>query len=191
MAKVHHRRGGKPKAPKSKRQFLIWLGAGAVVALGTGYVYLGQQPGASAAGATTPDGVVLEKPIHAVHEMGAGPLIPFLPTSQPQPKITIPGAFYNFGRIGPKDTVTRDFLIRNDGGAPLTISRAYTTCGCTTADISARVIPPGKAASVKIVFDAGFHDTRGKTVDRGLIIENNDRRNPKAEIWIRANVSQR
>jgi hypothetical protein len=74
------------------------------------------------------------------------------------------------------------------GDAPLTISRAYTTCGCTTAEISASVIPPGKVATVKMVFDAGYHDTRGQTVRRGLIIENNDPAQSEAEIWLVATV---
>ena len=79
-------------------------------------------------------------------------------------------------------------VLFNTGEAPLTISRAYTTCGCTTAEITARTIPPGKVASVTLTFDAGFHETAGQTVRRGLIIENNDPRNPKAEIWIQATV---
>ena len=57
------------------------------------------------------------------------------------------------------------------------------------ADFTARVIPPGKAALVTLVFDAGFHDVRGQTVKRGIIIENNDRGKSKAEIWTRASVT--
>ncbi len=120
--------------------------------------------------------------------MGEGPAIPFLDKSGPQPDIVVPDDSYNFGRIGPTDMVEKDFVIHNTGKAPLTISRAYTTCGCTTAEISARVIPPGKVATVKLIFDAGFHDTSGQTVRRGLIIENNDPRQSKAEIWIQATV---
>ena len=51
------------------------------------------------------------------------------------------------------------------------------------------MIPPGKAALVTLVLDAGFHDVRGQTVRRGIIIENNDRSNAKAEIWTRASVT--
>lgn len=135
-----------------------------------------------------PEDVVYGNPIHAIHEMGEGPAIPFLDKSGPQPDIVVPDAEYNFGRIGPTDVVEKDFIIHNTGKAPLTISRAYTTCGCTTAEISARVIPPGKVATVKLVFDAGFHDTAGQTVRRGLIIENNDPLQSRAEIWIQAAV---
>jgi hypothetical protein len=135
-----------------------------------------------------PQDVATEKPIQAIHEMGEGPAIPFLPKDGLQPRISLSERFYDFGQIGSTDVVQRTFVIRNNGDAPLTISRAYTTCGCTTAEISASVIPPGKVATVKLIFDAGFHETAGQTVRRGLIIENNDPGQPQAEIWVQAAV---
>lgn len=132
--------------------------------------------------------VATENPIRAGHEMGEGPPIPFLPKDGPQPSISLSERSYDFGKIGPTDVVQRTFVIRNDGEAPLTISRAYTTCGCTAAEISASVIPPGKVATVELTFDAGFHNTAGQTVRRGLIIENNDPDHPQAEIWVQASV---
>jgi hypothetical protein len=39
-----------------------------------------------------------------------------------------------------------------------------------------------------LTFDAGVHETRGKTVRRGVFIENNDPQNPQMEIWIQASV---
>jgi hypothetical protein len=127
----------------------------------------------------------------AQHEMGEGPPIPFLPSGQPQPNLVVSETRYDFGRIGPTDVVEKTFILRNDGEAPLTISRAYTTCGCTTAEFSASVIPPGQVATVKVVFDAGFHDTAGQTVRRGIIIENNDPDQSQAEIWVQAAVNPR
>jgi hypothetical protein len=153
------------------------------------YAYAAGRQVDQAALAYTADVVVYDRPIQAIHEMGEGPAIPFLPRDQAQPAILVPEKNYNFGNIGPQDVVERKFIIRNNGEAPLTISRAYTTCGCTTAEISASVIPPGKVAEVTLVFDAGFHeDAAGQTVRRGLIIESNDPRQSQAEIWIQAAV---
>jgi hypothetical protein len=135
-----------------------------------------------------PEDVAHEQPILAIHEMGEGPPIPFLPRNQPQPEIQVPEKSYNLGLVGPYDVIEEEFIIRNTGEAPLTISRAYTTCGCTTAEISASVIPPGKVATVRLIFDAGFHDTAGQTVRRGLIIENNDPQRSQMEIWVQAQV---
>jgi hypothetical protein len=132
--------------------------------------------------------IATEKPITVGHDMGEGPPISYLPKDGPQPSISLPERFYDFRKIGPTDVVHRTFVIRNDGEAPLIISRAYTTCGCTVAKISASVIPPGKVATVELTFDAGFHDTAGQTVRRGIIIEQNDPSYPQAEIWIQASV---
>ena len=152
------------------------------------YAYFTESPTATAALDYSPEDIVYDEPIHAIHEMGEGPSIPFLPRDQAQPAIAVSEKSYDFGSIGPSDVVERTFVIFNTGNAPLTISRAYTTCGCTTADITAKTIPPGKVAAVTITFDAGYHDTAGQTVRRGLIIENNDPRQSQAEIWVQAAV---
>jgi len=135
-----------------------------------------------------PEDVVYDQPFQAVHDMGEAPPVAFLPAGGPQPEIAINERFYDFGTIGPTDVVTREFVVANLGEAPLTISRAYTTCGCTTADFSARVIPPGKVVLISLRFDAGFHDTAGQSVRRGIIIESNDPERPSAEIWVEASV---
>ncbi len=135
-----------------------------------------------------PEDIASDRPFQAIHEMSAGPPIPFLPRNGPQPRIALSERYYSFGSLGPKDIVTREFIVANTGDAPLTISRAYTTCGCTTADFSSAVIPPGKVAVVRVVFDAGYHDTAGQTVRRGIIIENNDPNESQAEYWFQASV---
>jgi hypothetical protein len=159
-----------------------------LVVAGSLYAYLSEDQTVTAALVYGSEDIVYDQPIHAIHEMGEGPPIPFLPRDQAQPVITVSEKAYDFGTIGPADIVERTFAVFNTGNAPLTISRAYTTCGCTTADITARAIPPGKVAEVTITFDAGYHDTAGQTVRRGLIIENNDPSQSKAEIWIEAYV---
>lgn len=131
-----------------------------------------------------------DTPLRAIHEMEPFNFasIPFLPKGGPQPSIAASETFYNFGRIGPADIVTQEFVIANQGDETLTISRAYTTCGCTTVDFTATVIPPGKVSIMTLTLDAGYHDVRGQTVKRGVFIENNDPNNPEFEIWTQASV---
>jgi len=153
--------------------------------------YFTAAPNSTQTGITyDPADVVYDEPLHAIHEMG-GPTInqiAFLPKNGPQPMIIVSEEFYDFGVIGPSDVVSHDFVIANLGEASLTIHRAYTTCGCTTADFSSTVIPPGKVAIVTMTLDAGYHDVRGQTVRRGIIIENNDPKNPQVELWGQATV---
>ena len=187
-ARIHLKKTSQQKGQNNSWLMLTLLVVG-VVLLGVGLVsYLTAPPSANASSDYDPADVVTDQPVLAIHEMEEGPPIPFLPASQPQPKIQIPEKNFNFGMIGPQDMVEQEFIIRNVGDAPLTISRAYTTCGCTTAEFSATVIPPGKVATIKLVFDAGFHDASGQTVRRGLIIENNDPQQAKSGSRLQASV---
>lgn len=136
----------------------------------------------------SPEDVAYDAPLHAVHEMGSGPPIPFLPRGGPQPAVAVSERFHDFGSLGPNEVVTREFVIANTGEAPLTISRAYTTCGCTTADFTSAVIPPGEVSVMTLRFDAGFHDVGGETVRRGVILENNDPDRSTVEIWVQASI---
>lgn len=182
MAQVRHTKR-KAQAGRSEMIIALALIGGAIVLLAAGAL-LANRPVKPVIEGDIVRGAV----IRATHQMGGGEPIPFLPKNGPQPNVVVDEAFHDFGRIGAKDVVTRTFVVRNTGDAPLTISRAYTTCGCTTAEISADVIPPGKAVTVEMRFDAGFHDSAGQTVRRGVILENNDPDQPQTELWVQANV---
>jgi hypothetical protein len=175
---------------RQEKQVIVGIGVTGVLLLllGIAYIYWSDNKSNALAFTYSPADVVHENPIQAVHDMNEGPPIPFLPSAGPQPKITVNELSYNFGSIGAREIAQRTFAIRNDGKAPLTISRAYTTCGCTVANFTATVIAPGGVSEVTLIFDAGAHDSRGQTVRRGLIIENNDPRQSQVEIWIQAAV---
>lgn len=185
--KIRHRGGAKRKEKRNWFPIVVTI-IGVLLVVGGVFGYVTGNDTAVASSEYNQDDVAHDQPFVAIHEMGDGPPIPFLPRNEPQPKIQLPEKSFDFGTIGPQDVVEREFIIRNVGEAPLTISRAYTTCGCTTAEVSARVIQPGEIATVKLIFDAGFHDTAGQTVRRGLIIENNDPNQSQAEIWTQASV---
>ena len=189
MNRKSRRQQAQQRSRRNNAIAVIILIVSLLVVAGSLYAYFSEAQTTTVVLEYAPEDIVYNQPIHAIHEMGESPPIPFLPKDQAQPAIAVSEESYDFGSIGPADVVERTFVIFNTGNAPLTISRAYTTCGCTTADITARSIPPGKVAAVTLTFDAGYHDAAGQTVRRGLIIENNDPRQSQAEIWIQASVS--
>lgn len=189
---VTSRKGRDRTRKRRKRQKsmpLVIMVAGVLLIAASVYWMTGWRPGKASLD-YAPEDVIYDHPLHAVHEMDPSDpaSIPFLPKDGAQPKIVISETFYDFGSVGAAEVVQHDFVIANQGDAPLTISRSYTTCGCTTADFTGTVIPPGKVAVMTLIFDAGFHDARGQTVRRGVIIENNDPNNSQAEIWAQASV---
>lgn len=157
--------------------WIIGLGA-AFLALGVGILFLAQQ-GAKGAPLPSAEELIVEGDVVTgdttigTHEMGPStvPTAPIPPEGPP--KLVIAETFHDFGTIPATNKVDYTFPVRNEGQGTLTISRVYTTCGCTTAELSSRVIPPGKAATLKVVFDPGFHDVVGE-VRRGVILESND-----------------
>ena len=112
------------------------------------------------------------------------------PDSGGAPQVFVPVTFFDFGSLTGDSVVQKDFIVANSGSALLEIQRAYTTCGCTTAHITAMAIPPGKASLVTITFRPGMHAESGTTVRRGIIFETNDPLHPQAAIWIQAKVKE-
>ncbi len=192
MALSRHARPA--RRSRQKIAALIVIVAGLVLVGGSGLYWFAAQRAANPALAYRPEDIARDQPLHAVHEMGMPDMemskpIPFLPKDGPQPLIAIPATFYDFGSIGPTEIVKRDFAIVNRGQAPLTISRAYTSCDCTSADFTSVVVPPGQVSLVTIQFDAGFHkEAAGTAVQRTLIIQSNDPNNSQLEITIQADV---
>lgn len=158
----------------------FWVvGIGAVfLVLGTA-IFLADQQRASGAvlpsveELTIEDGVVKGDLTLGKHEMGAS-IVPTAPIPpEGPPKLVLAEHFYDFGTIPATNPVEHTFPVRNEGKGTLTISRVYTTCGCTTAELSSRVIPPGKVATLKVVYDPAFHEVTGE-VRRSVILEHND-----------------
>ncbi len=144
-----------------------------------------------AAPAFTASDVVYATPLHVDHHMdpetSKPPVTPERQAGDP-PVAALSDRFFDFGEVDPPQVVTHAFSIRNNGGQSLVITGAHTTCGCTTADISATSIPPGKLALVTLRFDPAFHNLHGQTVRRGVMIETNDPQSPQVEIWIQAAI---
>jgi hypothetical protein len=139
-----------------------------------------------------PADIVYGKPVHASHERmmaGISNITNSLPMdSSNRPEIQVSEQFYDFGKVDSAQVLSHTFAIANLGQTPLVILHAYTTCGCTAADLTSASIPPGKVALMTMDFDPGYQDMHGTTVRRGVMLETNDPEQPLQEIWIQATV---
>jgi hypothetical protein len=68
------------------------------------------------------------------------------------PKAVVVEPSHDFGRTPPGPQLTHDFLIRNEGNAPLEILGVAPSCECTVAEFD-RVIEPGETGKVTAVVD--------------------------------------
>lgn len=61
---------------------------------------------------------------------------------------------HDFGNIPQDVPATYDFIFTNSGSAPLIISAADGSCGCTVPEYPKEPVMPGKTGKIKVTFNA-------------------------------------
>ncbi len=119
---------------------------------------------------------------------------------------------FNFEILEMKDgKVTHNFEVKNNGSEPVVITRAYTSCACTTATIvnfsgdkyglfgmqghkglvldTAIEIKPGESATVTAIYDPAAHGPKGVgKVKRIIYLDTNSTAKPQTQIVFEATV---
>ncbi len=118
------------------------------------------------------------KSISGWHDMANIPKYtykPPLPKGTPQPDIIVKPTNRDLGYVGSTDVVNLNYAVVNEGNQDLVVDNVVTSCGCTTAELSNSIIPPGHRADLKVRFDVGFHKMeRGEQVVRIVWLKTND-----------------
>jgi hypothetical protein len=70
--------------------------------------------------------------------------------SAPRPKVDFDTAEFNFGVMDSFGTGRHDFVLKNVGSAPLTLTKGSTSCKCTISEVNEKPIPPGGSAKVTV-----------------------------------------
>lgn len=93
---------------------------------------------------SVPEGILLARQLRAERDaLGA------------LPKARVSGSPHDFGIMDPLTVGTHDFVIRNDGDAPLKLEAGSTTCKCTLGKIAKPIIPPGGTSVVRLTWNTG------------------------------------
>ena len=83
----------------------------------------------------------------------------------PEPKAVYSSSLFNFGKLQPGAVADTKFTISNSGNAPLEIQKVIASCGCTSADVDKKSIPPGESATLAVRFSSkGFFGEQVKNV---------------------------
>jgi len=101
-----------------------------------------------------------------------------------KPKAVAPEPIKDVGVASKGDKITYDFVIRNEGNAPLEISEVRPACGCTVASFD-KTIAPGQSGKVHLVIDTA---TFSGGIAKGVTVFTNDTDNPQIELTVRAMV---
>lgn len=71
---------------------------------------------------------------------------------------------HDFGKIVQNDPASVTFTVKNDGIAPLLITAARSSCGCTVAEYTKEPIKPGETGIVKATYNSARVGGFTKTV---------------------------
>lgn len=132
-----------------------------------------------------------DQPLEGGHDMARIPQQTPAPQPAPEgaalPRLDLPSSSHDFGTTPKRPDVAHVFAVQNTGTTDLKISNLVTSCGCTTAELSSSIIPPGQRADLTVTFDPDFHPTQGPVV-RLVWFATNDPTQPWAEVRITADV---
>lgn len=103
-----------------------------------------------------------------------------------KPKAVAVEPIKDVGFVTKGEMASNEFVIRNDGDAPLELREVRAACGCTVADYD-KVIAPGKTGKVRVTVDTKSFN--GPTA-KGVTVYTNDPAAPTLELTVRADVGQ-
>lgn len=104
--------------------------------------------------------------------------------AQSSPKIVCASSELDFGNKSQTKVVRHDFIIKNDGQAPLTIGRVHACCGANTRLIS-NSVPPQANTVLELTLSLSG---RIGPVHKSIYIHSNDPLNPIFQLKIKGNV---
>lgn len=103
------------------------------------------------------------------------------------PSIKFEKEVHDYGKIKNGANGECTFEFKNTGTAPLIISNAKGSCGCTVPQWPKEPIAPGKTASIKVKYDT----KRAGTINKSVTITSNAVNEPTKVIRIKGYVEAR
>jgi len=101
------------------------------------------------------------------------------------PVVRVDQPEHDFGTILQGENVRHVFTFANQGNAPLAVEKVTSSCGCTAALASAKLLAPGESGEIQASFDsARFRGPVKKTV----YLYTNDPVQPMVQLQIKATV---
>ena len=90
--------------------------------------------------------------------LNVSPAFPEMGNEKTQPKaggpqLEISPELHDFGKAKQNQRLVKEFEIENTGSEDLRIGRISTSCGCTVARPSSRLLKPGETTSLKVTLE--------------------------------------
>ena len=105
----------------------------------------------------------------------------------PAPVISFEKTHHDFGKMSPGKKASHNFVILNNGNAPLQIKDVRPSCGCTVATLPKSKLEPGENTFIEIAFNSS--GMLGN-VHKSITLLSDDPVNPKVELTFGASIVQ-
>jgi hypothetical protein len=121
--------------------------------------------------------------------LAAGATVPVVAQDAPEaaaakPKVVVSEPVFDAGTVATGSEIIHDFVIQNQGSAPLEITDVRPACGCTVAQFD-RVVAPGASGKVHAVLDTS---TFAGAIAKGITVLTNDPARPRLDLTVKAEV---
>lgn len=100
------------------------------------------------------------------------------------PKAVVPEPVKDFGVVARGEKISYDFVIRNEGTAPLTLTDVRPACGCTVASFD-EAIAPGQQGRVHADVETSTFDG---PIAKAISVFTNDPANARIELVVKAHI---
>jgi Protein of unknown function (DUF1573)/HYDIN/CFA65/VesB-like, Ig-like domain len=104
---------------------------------------------------------------------------------QAQPKVEITPAIFNLGTVDEGVKAKATFTIKNVGNADLIIYDVRPTCGCTIANLSSKILAPGKTATLDAFYNSQY---ASGLIRKYINVTTNDVKTGNVSLVLTANV---
>ena len=101
------------------------------------------------------------------------------------PAIKFEETEYDFGTVERGEKVTHYFKFKNTGDEPLVIEKVRSSCGCTAALATKKVLQPGEEGKIRVEFNSRGYN--GK-VTKSVTVKSNDPTYPTVRLIITGKV---
>jgi uncharacterized cupredoxin-like copper-binding protein len=93
---------------------------------------------------------------------------------------------HDFGNVKEGQVVDYTFKFKNTGKGVLEVKNVSTSCGCTVALISSKILEPGKEGTLRVELDT---KNREGQLNRNITIQSNDPKEPNKVLLIFADIT--
>lgn len=107
------------------------------------------------------------------------------PSAWSEPHLTFENPVHDFKKVSQGVVINHVFVFRNTGDTPAIVERVSSSCGCTVANVSSKVIQPGKKGEIKASFDTA--DFSGPVV-KEVFVQINNPRKPVQTLTVKGTV---